>query len=64
MIMRKNVLIPLGFVALGLVAVACGHQDSTLGSASDMATEEELIARADSFEMNTPYEPVPGNALS
>ena len=62
--MRKNVLIPLGFVALGLVAVACGHQDSTLGSASDIATKEELIARADSFEMNTPYEPVPGNALS
>src|SRR5712692_11174555 len=46
---------------LALVIVALTF--STAASQAPLPSNEALIARAKSFELDTPYEPTPGNAL-
>ena len=54
----------LGALLIVISYLACTEPNGESSSGVAVATKAQLIARADSFEMNTPYEAPPGNALS
>ena len=47
-----------------LFLFSCSSNPSTQESSKPLSLEEKMQLRADSFELDTPYEPVPGDALS
>jgi CubicO group peptidase (beta-lactamase class C family) len=48
-----------------LTLIQCKNaSDQNVSAGSTLSEDERLIRRADSFELNTPYEPVPGDSLS
>jgi CubicO group peptidase (beta-lactamase class C family) len=58
------------FLLLAFAAAACGKSpeaapsaNSSASAAPELPAKDALIARAKSLELNTPYEPVPGNPL-
>jgi CubicO group peptidase (beta-lactamase class C family) len=64
--MPRNIFGPItGLVIIGLALFSFGCQQGSTEAESDVAAspEEALVARAASFELDTPYNPPPGEAL-
>ena len=49
---------------IGFLGFSCQQNSNSTGESSGLTTTEKMLARADSFELDTPYEPPPGDTLS
>ncbi|MDH5367315.1 MAG: beta-lactamase family protein [Cyclobacteriaceae bacterium] len=59
----KNLFQLLFLFSILLFIQACNKPTSNT-TTTELTIEEKMLVRADSFELDTPYEPVPGDALS
>lgn len=49
---------------IGILGFSCQQNSNSTAESSGLTTLEKMLARADSFELDTPYEPPPGDTLS
>ena len=52
------------FLTIGILGVSCQRSSDSLSESSGSSFQDKILARADSFELDTPYEPPPGDTLS
>jgi CubicO group peptidase (beta-lactamase class C family) len=52
------------FLTLGILGVSCNKSSDSSSESKESTVKVDMQARADSFELNTPYEPPPGDTLS
>jgi CubicO group peptidase (beta-lactamase class C family) len=64
MAFKLAALVLIGILLLTISCQSSGQEPEETEEAIELATEEELVARADSFELETGYRPPPGDPLS
>jgi CubicO group peptidase (beta-lactamase class C family) len=62
--MMKNNIQFLALITWSLLILSCQNINQKVTDTSELSTLEKMLARADSLELDTPYEPPPGDTLS
>lgn len=65
--MKKNMKLKLQWMPAALLvlfAFSCHSAREKVSDSTEMTARQSILARADSLELDTPYEPIPGDTMS